>query len=255
MRVPDTPGFVVNRVLMAMINQAARLAAEGGARPDDIDKALRLGANFPMGPLALADFIGIDVVVTELREMARTLGETYQPAPVLLEMIESGILEESLGGWEVSSPIESVPLPKSVSGIIRTRIDRLVKSLRDALLQSSVLGRDFSGDLFKRIREILEEDTGTGDHLLRELCRRGFLSRIGEVDGTTYSFPHDLIRDAAYDMLLHHNRAVLHRCAALALEADPEFLLKPCLVSSVIIFTEIRSEFLYLGNAFSKAFI
>lgn len=104
--VEDKPAFLVNRLLMPLINEAARALDEGrvcqlaSSAPADelvpgasaIDTAMRLGANLPMGPLHLADLIGIDVVVRELRELERALGDFYRPARALLERLERGEL-------------------------------------------------------------------------------------------------------------------------------------------------------------------
>ncbi|MHC5056735.1 MAG: 3-hydroxyacyl-CoA dehydrogenase family protein [Planctomycetota bacterium] len=95
--VADTPGFVVNRVLIPMINEAARALADGAADPESIDAAMKLGANFPMGPLHLADLIGIDVVVEELREFERAMGAHYAPARELLSRLERGELGRKTG--------------------------------------------------------------------------------------------------------------------------------------------------------------
>ena len=95
--VADTPGFVVNRVLIPMINEAARAVADGAADPESVDAAMKSGANFPMGPLHLADLIGIDVVVEELREFERAMGEHYAPSRELLTRLERGDLGRKTG--------------------------------------------------------------------------------------------------------------------------------------------------------------
>ena len=80
-----------------MINEAARALADGVAAPEDIDAAMKLGANFPMGPLHIADLIGIDVVVEELREFERALGAHYAPSRELLDRLERGDLGRKTG--------------------------------------------------------------------------------------------------------------------------------------------------------------
>ena len=95
--VADTPGFVVNRVLIPMINEAARALADGAADPESIDAAMKLGANLPMGPLHLADLIGIDVVVEELREFERSMGPYYAPSSELVSRLERGELGRKTG--------------------------------------------------------------------------------------------------------------------------------------------------------------
>ncbi|MGB4593398.1 MAG: 3-hydroxyacyl-CoA dehydrogenase family protein [Coriobacteriia bacterium] len=97
-RVAAAPGFVVNRALMKLLNEAVREMEESVASPDQIDKAIRLGLNHPMGPLELADLIGIDVVVSIMDDLAARLGdESYAPRPLLLEMIERGDLGRKTG--------------------------------------------------------------------------------------------------------------------------------------------------------------
>lgn len=95
--VADRPGFVVNRLLIPLINEAARELEEGVASAESIDTAMKLGANFPMGPLHLADLIGIDVVVQELRELERELGAFYRAASPLLERLARGELGRKTG--------------------------------------------------------------------------------------------------------------------------------------------------------------
>ncbi|MDP3371334.1 MAG: 3-hydroxyacyl-CoA dehydrogenase family protein [Candidatus Paracaedibacteraceae bacterium] len=90
-RCADSPGFVVNRLLIPMINQAARLVQNNIAKPEDIDLALKLGANFPMGPLALADFIGLDTCVSILTILAKDCDDaSYVPTEILLDYVRAG---------------------------------------------------------------------------------------------------------------------------------------------------------------------
>ncbi len=88
----DSPGFLVNRVLVPVLNEAVKLLDEGVATKDDIDKALVLGANFPVGPLKLADFVGLDVALASCRTLERTLGEAYTPSPSLVRLVDEGKL-------------------------------------------------------------------------------------------------------------------------------------------------------------------
>ena len=87
----DYPGFIVNRILMPMINEAVFALMEGVASAKDIDAAMQLGTNQPMGPLALADFIGLDTCLAILQVMHSDLGDQkYRPAPLLRRMVDSG---------------------------------------------------------------------------------------------------------------------------------------------------------------------
>lgn len=93
----DKPGFIVNRVLIPMINEAVRALDEGVASAVDIDTAMKLGAGHPMGPLALADLIGIDVVLDIMRVLEQQLGATYAPASGLVTMVDAGTLGKKTG--------------------------------------------------------------------------------------------------------------------------------------------------------------
>ena len=88
--VNDYPGFVANRVLMPMINEAAFAVYEGVAKAEDIDQVMKLGLNHPMGPLQLADFIGLDVCVAILEVLHTGLGDKYRPCPLLRRMVDAG---------------------------------------------------------------------------------------------------------------------------------------------------------------------
>jgi 3-hydroxybutyryl-CoA dehydrogenase len=91
--VNDAPGFVSNRVLMPLINEAAFAVMEGVATPEAIDQVFKLGMAHPMGPLTLADFIGIDVCVDILRVLQEGFGDPkYRPCPLLIRMVDAGWL-------------------------------------------------------------------------------------------------------------------------------------------------------------------
>jgi 3-hydroxybutyryl-CoA dehydrogenase len=96
--VNDSPGFVSNRVLMPMINEAVFCVMEGVATPEAIDTVMKLGMNHPLGPLALADLIGLDVCLAILQVLQRDLGEDkYRPCPLLARMVAAGRLGKKSG--------------------------------------------------------------------------------------------------------------------------------------------------------------
>ncbi len=103
----DSPGFIVNRVLVPALNEAAFLVQEGVADPEDIDKAIKLGLNWPMGPLQLLDYVGLDTAfnITQVF-MGEFQDSKYRPAPLLREMVRAGMLgrKSGKGFYEWSSP-------------------------------------------------------------------------------------------------------------------------------------------------------
>jgi 3-hydroxybutyryl-CoA dehydrogenase len=96
--VKNSPGFVVNRILLPMLNEAFFVLAEGDASATDIDEAMKLGCRHPMGPLALADLIGLDVLLSVMQTLHRDIGDPkYRPAPALSELVAAGYLGRKSG--------------------------------------------------------------------------------------------------------------------------------------------------------------
>ena len=96
--VNDAPGFVSNRVLMPLLNEAMYAVMEGVATPEAVDAVFKLGMAHPMGPLALADFIGLDVCLDIMQVLQRGLGDPkYRPCPLLIKMVDAGRLGKKSG--------------------------------------------------------------------------------------------------------------------------------------------------------------
>ena len=97
-QVNEAAGFVVNRILIPMINEAIGIYAEGVASVEDIDTAMKLGANHPMGPLALGDLVGLDIVLAIMEVLQAETGDSkYRPHPLLRKMVRGGQLGQKTG--------------------------------------------------------------------------------------------------------------------------------------------------------------
>ena len=97
-QVKEAPGFVVNRILIPMINEAIGIYADGPASVADIDEAMKLGANHPMGPLALGDLVGLDIVLAIMEVLQNETGDPkYRPHPLLRKMVRAGKLGKKTG--------------------------------------------------------------------------------------------------------------------------------------------------------------
>ncbi len=96
--INEAPGFVVNRILIPMVNEAVGILADGVASKEDIDNAMKLGANHPMGPLALGDLIGLDVCLAIMEVLHSEFGDDkYRPHPLLKKMVRANLLGRKTG--------------------------------------------------------------------------------------------------------------------------------------------------------------
>ena len=93
----DCAGFVVNRILVPALNEAISLVWEGVAEPEDIDKAIRLGLNWPMGPLTLLDYLGLDTTLSIAEFLRDDIDPKYSPCPLLRQMVRAGLLGRKSG--------------------------------------------------------------------------------------------------------------------------------------------------------------
>jgi 3-hydroxybutyryl-CoA dehydrogenase len=95
--VNEAPGFVTSRINALIGNEAFRMLQEGVASAEDIDKALKLGLNHPMGPFEMVDLVGLDVRLSILEFLHRTLGETYRPNQILVQHVRAGRFGRKVG--------------------------------------------------------------------------------------------------------------------------------------------------------------
>jgi len=93
----DSAGFIVNRILVPALNEAFNLVWEGVAEPEDIDKAIKLGLNWPMGPLTLVDYLGVDTTLAIAEVLQKELGPKYSPCPLLRQMTRANLLGRKSG--------------------------------------------------------------------------------------------------------------------------------------------------------------
>jgi len=93
----DCAGFIVNRILVPALNEAVSLVWEGIADPEDIDKAIKLGLNWPMGPLTLLDYLGVDTTLYIAEVLQNDLNPKYSPCPLLRQMVRAGLLGRKTG--------------------------------------------------------------------------------------------------------------------------------------------------------------
>src|SRR3989440_9645029 len=115
--IKESPGFITSRINAMIGNEAFYMLQEGIASASDIDKALKLGLNHPMGPFELVDLVGLDTRLHILEYLHRTLGDKYRPAPLLVQYVKAGRL-----GRKSGRGVYEYPEPKNVQAAVETRI-------------------------------------------------------------------------------------------------------------------------------------
>src|SRR5882724_5387372 len=115
--IKESPGFITSRINAMIGNEAFCMLQEGIASAGDIDKALKLGLNHPMGPFELVDLVGLDTRLHILEYLHKTLGEKYRPAPLLVQYVKAGRL-----GRKSGRGVYEYPEPKNVQAAVETRI-------------------------------------------------------------------------------------------------------------------------------------
>ena len=93
----DFPGFVSSRLIFSFMNEAVYTLYEGLGKPEEIDAIMRMGANHPMGPLALADYVGLDTCLSVMKVLQEAFGDKYRPCPLLYKYVEAGYLGVKTG--------------------------------------------------------------------------------------------------------------------------------------------------------------
>jgi 3-hydroxybutyryl-CoA dehydrogenase len=115
--IKESPGFITSRINAMIGNEAFCMLQEGIASAEDIDKALKLGLNHPMGPFEMVDLVGLDTLLHILEYLHKTLGEKYRPAPLLVQYVKAGRL-----GRKSGRGVYEYPGPKNVQAAAETRI-------------------------------------------------------------------------------------------------------------------------------------
>ncbi|CAG8452642.1 12104_t:CDS:2 [Cetraspora pellucida] len=103
----DVPGFIANRLLMPYINEAIIVLEQGIATREDIDTTMKLGTNTPMGPLTLADFIGLDTCLAIMKVLHNEIGEKYRPAILLQKYVDAGCLVNTPVNTPANTPVNT----------------------------------------------------------------------------------------------------------------------------------------------------
>jgi len=117
-RVKEAPGFATSRINALIGNEAFRMLESGIASAEDIDKALKLGLNHPMGPFEMADLVGLDTRLSTLRYLHSTLGETYRPSPIIERLVAEGRLGRKVGKGVYDYDAKGERVPGSGAGFV-----------------------------------------------------------------------------------------------------------------------------------------
>ena len=138
--IKESPGFVTSRINAMIGNEAFYMLQEGIATAADIDKALKLGLNHPMGPFELVDLVGLDTRLNILEYLHKSLGEKYRPAPLLVQYVKAGRL-----GRKSGRGVYEYPEAGTTNRVSRLRFPVILRKAKDALQRSATGG--FSGSL------------------------------------------------------------------------------------------------------------